>query len=217
VNMALADDQRRSWVWMALQVEFLSLAWIFIEAILSAIAALQAGSLAMSAFSVDSAVELLSGLVLTSRLWLEYQYGEDRLSALVERTASAVVGVCLFSLAAFIAWRSGEALAIRHSVSATTLGILVTAGSSLITPWLARSKRRLGVKLHSHALLGDAACSMTCAYMAWTLLAGLLLEQIVGWWWIDPLAAVGILYFVTREAWESVIAAWRGSQHVHSH
>lgn len=217
MNQTSADNQRRSWVWKALQVEVISLSWIIVEAVLSAIAALQVGSLAMSAFSVDSAVELISGLVLTSRLWLEFNRGEDQLSSVVERTASGVVGACLFALAAFIAWRSGEALAVHHYVPATTLGIAVAAGSSLITPWLARAKRRLGVKLHSHALMGDAACSMTCAYMAWTLLAGLLLQQALGWWWLDPLAAIGILYFVTREAWESATAAWTGAAHVHSH
>lgn len=217
MSTAIAATRRRRLVWMALQIEFVSLAWIVVEAVLSAVAALQSGSLALSAFSVDSAIELLSGLVLTSRLWLEFQYGEAGLSEVVERVSSAIVGVCLFSLAAYIAWRSGQALAIRHSVHTTSLGIAVVAGSSIITPWLARSKHRLGVRLHSHALLGDAACSMTCAYMAWTLLAGLMLQQVFGWWWIDPLAAVGILYFVTREAWESVIATWTGAAHVHNH
>ncbi|MCL6636996.1 MAG: cation transporter [Alicyclobacillus sp.] len=207
--------QRRRWLALALQVEALSLFWIAAEAGLSGWAALQAGSLALSAFSVDSAIEWLSGLVLVARLGVEYRSGSDRLSSSVERAAAAVVAVCLFVLAGFIAWRSGQALALRQGADVGALGLWVAAASSLITPWLAVAKRRLGRHLHSHALLGDAACSMTCAYMAWTLLAGLLLQRWTGWAWADPLLALGILVFLLREAWESAFAAWTGEAHVH--
>jgi len=43
--------------------------------------------------------------------------------------------------------------------------------------------------------------------MAGTLLAGLALRALFGWWWADPLAALGIVYFVVREGWEAIEAA----------
>ncbi len=46
----------------------------------------------------------------------------------------------------------------------------------------------------------DAVCSVTCAYMSLTLLAGLLLNRFFGWWWADPLAALVIVYYGIREA-----------------
>ncbi|MBX5436372.1 MAG: cation transporter [Alicyclobacillaceae bacterium] len=132
-----------------------------------------------------------------------------------ERWASAVVAGCLFVLAGFVAWKSGQAFALRQAPAATPLGLAVTAASGLITPWFALRKRRLGRILGSRALLGDAACSFACAYMAWTVLAGLALQWLTGIWWLDPLAALGILGFVVREAWESADSARTGEVHVH--
>jgi divalent metal cation (Fe/Co/Zn/Cd) transporter len=200
---------------LALQVETWSLLWIVTETVLSAVAAVSAGSLAMSAFSVDSAVELVSGVVLLLRLMTEYWTGKDQLSDMVERIAAGTVGSCLLLLAAYISFKSGQQLAAKTPVEVSTLGAVVAAVSSLLTPWLASLKHRLGVKLHSHALLGDAACSMTCAYMAWTLLAGLAVQWAFGWWWMDAVAALGIVYFVLREALESWTSALTGEAHVH--
>jgi hypothetical protein len=55
----------------------------------------------------------------------------------------------------------------------------------------------------------DAACSVTCAYMAGTLLAGLALNALFGWWWADSLAALALLHWlvpVAREALEGARA-----------
>jgi divalent metal cation (Fe/Co/Zn/Cd) transporter len=215
MNDEAIESRRLRDVRLAVQLEAVSLLWIVIETVLSAIAALSAGSLAISAFSVDSAVEMLSGVVLFLRLLAEYLARQDVVSEVAERIASFVVGICLIALAAYISFRSGQLLAARTPAEVSHLGIGVAAASGLITPWLARAKYRLGMRMHSHALMGDAACSMTCAYMAWTLLAGLLLQWAFGWWWIDPVAAVGILYFVMREAGDSLHAARHGGVHVH--
>lgn len=210
-------EKRSKYLRGAVYLELLSVGWVMTEAVMSAVAAIAMNSLAMSAFSIDSAIELISGVVLVVRLWVELQTGSDSLSQKVERIASGVVGVCLFTLAGYIAWKSGQSLALQRPLVTSPLGLAIAAASSLITPWLAARKQKYGKILHSHALLGDAACSLICAYMAWTLLAGLLLQWAFGWWWVDPVAAVGILYFVLREAWESVDAAWSGEGHVHAH
>lgn len=200
-----------------LHIELISIGWIATESALSAVAAVMMGSLALSAFSIDSAIELISGMVLVVRLWVELQTGEDRLTHLAERFASAVVAVLLFALSAYIAWRSGQSLALQKPEQIHLLGLVVAFSSSLITPWLAYHKRRLGLALHSHALLGDAACSTVCAYMSWTLLAGLLAQWTFGWWWADPVAACGILYFILREALHAWEAFRLGMPHVHLH
>lgn len=201
----------------ALHIQLLSVGWIMTEAALSAVAAVRMGSLALSAFSVDSAIELISSMVLVVRLWTERQTGTDAMPQSVERAASAIVGTCLFVLAGYVAWKSGQSLALREPLQFQPLGLAVAGLSSMVTPWFAVQKRRFGRLIDSHALLGDAACSTICAYMAWTLLAGLLLQWLFGWWWVDPVAACGILYFVQREAWESLGAAWSGKSHVHAH
>lgn len=218
--MGRTFQRRRKWLRLGLRIQVLSVLWTLLEAVLGTMAAAAVGSLAMSAFSVDSAIELLSGFVLLVRLGIEYQSGEDRISEWIEwteRIAAAIVAGALFTLAAYIAWRSGVALASREPVQISLLGLIVAAIAALVSPLLAVAKRRVGERIDSHALIGDAACSMTCGYMAWVLLAGIVLQWAFGWWWVDSIAAIGILYFILREAWESAAAAWTGEPHVHGH
>ncbi len=199
----------------ALRIEVASLVWVGVEAVVGPALAAMTNSLAMSAFSFDSGVEFISGLVVLSRIWREFQVGHGEEVRRLERFSSAIVAACLFALALYISFKSGQALATRSLPVPSTWAILLALTSCIITPYLAMRKHRLGCLLHSHALIGDAACGFTCAYMAFTLLFGLLVERWFGWWWMDPVAAVGILYFVIEEAMESARAALTGEAHQH--
>jgi divalent metal cation (Fe/Co/Zn/Cd) transporter len=77
-------------------------------------------------------------------------------------------------------------------------------------PVLAWRKRAIAAPLGSAALRGDAACSITCAYMAGTLLVGLTLTALFGWWWADSLAALGLLVWLVPEAREAIEGARAG-------
>jgi divalent metal cation (Fe/Co/Zn/Cd) transporter len=77
-------------------------------------------------------------------------------------------------------------------------------------PLLAWRKRTIAARLESAALRGDAACSMTCAYMAATLLVGLVLTAALGWWWADSMAALAFLYWLQGEAREALDRARAG-------
>jgi divalent metal cation (Fe/Co/Zn/Cd) transporter len=77
-------------------------------------------------------------------------------------------------------------------------------------PVLAWRKRAIAAPLGSAALRGDAACSITCAYMAATLLVELTLNALFGWWWADSLAALGLLVWLVPEAHEAIAGARAG-------
>ena len=210
------EKDRKTLLQMAVHLQLLSIGWIMVEAVLAAVAANASGSLSLSAFSVESAIELITALTLAVRLLLERLQSKAKTEAL-ERAASGVVGACLLLLTGYVALATGKAIAVHPLTEVHPLGVLVALSSVLITPLLARQKRRLGHQLHSHALLGDAACNMTCAYMSLTLLLGLALNWILPAWWVDSVAAMGIIYFVQREAWRSLWSAWSGEAHSHAH
>jgi divalent metal cation (Fe/Co/Zn/Cd) transporter len=73
-------------------------------------------------------------------------------------------------------------------------------------PPLAAAKRRVGQRLGSSATLSESRQTMVCAYLSAALLVGLLANAALGWWWADPLAALGIAAVAVREARQ----AWRG-------
>jgi divalent metal cation (Fe/Co/Zn/Cd) transporter len=73
-------------------------------------------------------------------------------------------------------------------------------------PLLARAKRTVGRQLGSHALQAGATETVLCVWLSAIVLAGLLLNAAAGWWWADPVAALGIVYVAAREGRE----AWKG-------
>jgi divalent metal cation (Fe/Co/Zn/Cd) transporter len=89
------------------------------------------------------------------------------------------------------------ALALRSLVAATgprssSLGIILTVSSLVVLPPLAYAKLRRARELGSRALRGDAVLTAAGALLAGAALVGRILDETLGWWWSDHLAALAI-------------------------
>lgn len=188
-------------------VEWIAVAWMVVEAAAAVTAGIEAHSTALLAFGIDSVIELVAGGALLWRLYTETTGGDEGRVKHAERIASWIVGIALLALALYIVVSSGLKL-IRHTAAeSTVLGISITAASSLLMPFIAAAKRRIGKRIGSRALEADGSCSMVCAYMSWIVLVGVAATSLLGWWWIDAIAALGLVYFVAHEGWEAVESA----------
>ncbi|HXX39698.1 MAG TPA: cation transporter [bacterium] len=87
---------------------------------------------------------------------------------------------------------------------ASPLVIALAVAALIVMPVLVRAKRQIATAINSAALKGDAACGIVCAYMAGTLLLGLGLRAVFGWWWADPVAALGLVYFIVKDGREAL-------------
>jgi divalent metal cation (Fe/Co/Zn/Cd) transporter len=56
----------------------------------------------------------------------------------------------------------------------------------------------------SRALHADATQTALCTYLSAILLAGLLLNALLGWWWADPVAALAMVPIIVREGLEGI-------------
>jgi divalent metal cation (Fe/Co/Zn/Cd) transporter len=176
------------------------------RAVVSVGAGFVAGSIALVAFSVDSLIELVSAGVLLWRLRMETVGVPSTRIERAERQASLVVGWSLLTLAAYVVIQSAYDLWTRAASEPSPVGIALAASALLVMPALIRTKLRVASAINSPALKGDAACGVVCFYMAATLLLGLVLRAALGWWWADPVAALGIVYFIVREGREALTA-----------
>ncbi len=122
-----------------------------------------------------------------------------------------MTAVALALLCSYVLVSAGLGLARGAHPTSSPLGIGVAAAAVLVMPLLALIKRRLAGRLGSAALRGDAACSVTCAYLASTVIVGLALNAALGWWWADSAAALALLYWLGREACEAMRAARTGT------
>lgn len=204
VGPAASARRRRSQVARARLLAWFTIAWNSIEGIVGIASGIAAGSIALVGFGVDSYVEVLSGAVILWRLSKE-RHGAE-LSEEAEHRALRIIAGTFFALAVGIAVESIRKLVIGEHPSASPVGIVLTVVSLVVMPLLARAKRKVGRQLGSHAIEADATETVLCVWLSAIVLVGLLLNAAFGWWWADPLAALGIVYVALQEGRE----AWKG-------
>jgi divalent metal cation (Fe/Co/Zn/Cd) transporter len=177
------------------------------EGVIAVAAGIAAGSIALIGFGIDSAIEGMASVVIIWRFW-----GTRALSEAAERRAQKLVAVQFFILAPYVTFEAVRALVTGHEADTSWLGIGLTIASAAFMPAFGIAKRRVGAKLGSLATAAEGTQNMLCAYLSVAVLAGLLGNTLVGWWWLDPVAALFIAYVALREGRE----AWRGDEcHCH--
>jgi len=105
---------------------------------------------------------------------------------------------------------SGYSLLTRSHPQVSWWGIGLAIAAAIIMPLLWQGKLRVARHIGSAALKADAVCSVTCAYMSFTLLIGLLLNTLFGFGWADSLAALALVYFIVQEGREALHEARTG-------
>jgi divalent metal cation (Fe/Co/Zn/Cd) transporter len=183
------------------RLEYITLAWNSAEGIAALVAGFLAGSIALVGFGLDSVIEISSGAVLLWRLRAE---GDAERRERAEHRAQRLVGICFLALAAYVACDSVKGL-VRHEAPAESVfGIGVAIAALIAMPLLARAKRQVARQLNSGAMHADSRQSDFCAYLSAILLAGLLLNALLGWWWADPVAALVMVPLIAREGVEGL-------------
>jgi divalent metal cation (Fe/Co/Zn/Cd) transporter len=182
-------------------LSWLSLFWLGIEGGVALVAGVMAGSTALVAFGLDSAVEGVASLVIIWRFT-----GSRLFSEKAELRAQRLVAIQFFVLVPFIAYEGVEKLVTGVAAETSVLGIGLTIATLAICQPLGVAKRRLGARLNSQATIGEGTQNLLCGYLAMAVLAGLLTNTLFGLWWLDPIVALLIAGVAFREGRQ----AWRG-------
>jgi len=189
----------------ALRLESITIIWMVIEAAISIGAGITAGSLLLLAFGIDSVIELLSALVLFWRLQKEARGGASNASIeRVEQRASRISGYLLYVLSGYVVLQAIYGLTHQRQAETSFLGIAVAVVAALGMPLLAKAKIRVADEIGSKALRADAMETFTCGYLSWVLLAGLAVNALLHWWWLDAAASLIIVPFLMKEAREAM-------------
>lgn len=176
-----------------------SVAYNVVEAVVAIASGRVADSTALVGFGLDSTVEVMSGLVI---LWqFRHPVPEER-----EHRARRLIAVSFFALAGYVVVESVRALVSREQPDTSLVGIVLATLSLMVMPLLSRWQRRTGRELGSGAVVADGTQTLLCTYLSAVLLAGLLANAMLGWWWLDAVAALVIAGVAVREGRSS----WRG-------
>ncbi|GID95039.1 putative conserved integral membrane protein [Amorphoplanes digitatis] len=195
----MSADRRLTLNRRSLRLAYATAGYNLLEGVVAVTAGAAASSTALLGFGLDSFVEVSSALVV---IW---QF-RSRVPEARERLALRGIAVSFLALAAWISFDAVTALAGGERPDASPAGIAIAAASVVVMPLLVYAKRRTGRELGSATVVADSMQTMLCTYLSAIVLAGLLLNTTLGWWWADPVAALLIAAIAVREG----IAAWQG-------
>lgn len=210
MSAGLTAERRRALHRRAVVLEWFTVGWNVLEALVAVGAGLLAGSVALVGFGVDSGIEVISAVGLLWRLRTSADAPRDEETA-AERRALAVVAFTFFALAAYVAYEAGSSLLAREAPDASPVGIALAALSLVVMPALALAKQRVGREWGSRALLADAVETWVCSYLSLALLLGLGLNALCGWWWADAAGGLAMLPVVVWQGVEALREAREGA------
>jgi divalent metal cation (Fe/Co/Zn/Cd) transporter len=182
-------------------LSWLSLIWMGVEGGIAITAGVLAGSIALIAFGIDSAIEGAASLIIVWRFT-----GARLHSERAERRAQKLVAIQFFLLAPYVTFEALHKLVTGEQPEVSWLGIALATSSVVGMPLLGRAKRRLADQVRSVATRGEGTQNILCAYLAAAVLVGLLGNALFGLSWLDPVAALFIAAVAVNEGRES----WRG-------
>src|SRR5882724_8238751 len=189
---------------LALRLTYITLGWMTIEGAASLLLGWTSKSLLLEAFGIDSVIELFSAAALLWRLRIEASgTATSEHVNFVERRAARLIGYSLYALIAYVILNSGYGLFIAKRITDThesVWGILIGVVAKIGMPILAAYKLKVAARLNSRALRADAVESITCGYLSIVLMIGLAATRLVGWWWLDSIAALALIPFLSKEA-----------------
>lgn len=200
-----AQASRATLIRHGVHLEIFTVLWMLVEAVVSIGAGVLARSALLTAFGIDSVIELVSGAILLWRLTVEARGEDIEHIERAEQRAAWIVAVSLVLLCLYVLAAASYGLLSHSHPDSSRLGVAISLAALLVMPGLGIVKRRLAGRLESAALRGDAVSSFTCGFMAGAVLLGVGLNALFGWWWAEDVASFLFLLWLageTREALE---------------
>ncbi len=195
---------RASWVQRALWLVVATMAYNAIEAVVALASGVAADSIALVGFGLDSVIEMAAAAVLLWRLRVEHRGADPEEVERSEQRVLRFVGGTFLALGGYIAYQGATALWYREAPAESVVGIVLAAASLVLMPLISWGKLRAAREIGSRALRAEALETLVCSYLSFTLLAGLVANAAIGWWWADPVAALLMVPWLVREGLEMV-------------
>jgi divalent metal cation (Fe/Co/Zn/Cd) transporter len=185
------DQTGRTLLRCGFALEYATLGWNVVGLAVLAVTALAAHSVALAGFGLDSLIEIGASVVV---IWELSGTGERR-----QRRALRLIGVAFALLAVYLAVQSTLVLVTAFHPGHSPIGIAWTATTAAVMFGLAAGKARAGAALDNPVLATEGRVTLVDAILATAVLAGLVLNTVLGWWWADPAAGYVLVFYAARE------------------
>jgi divalent metal cation (Fe/Co/Zn/Cd) transporter len=184
----------------ALSLSYFTVGYNIVEGVVSVLAGLWAGSVALVGFGLDSFVESFSGGVMIWRFSRHEKLSEEE-EERVEKKAVRLVAYTFFIFAAYVLYESVKKLYLHEAPAPTLLGIVIALVSIIVMPILFFMKYKTGKAIGSRSLVADSKETLACVFLSVSLLIGLGLNYLFGLWQADPAVGLVIVLFLVKEGY----------------
>ena len=172
-------------------LEYVTLFWNVVGVVVTALAAFNARSIAIGGFGLDSLIEIGASMIVIKEL--------TRIDDHTHSSALRLIGIGFYLIALYILLQTSYLLLKDQHPHVSYVGIIWTAVTFLVMLGLAAGKHRVGTKLENPVLITEGKVTLVDAYLAATIMVGLLLNALFGFWWADPAGALVIVYYGIKE------------------
>ncbi len=186
-----------------LRLEWATNGWNAMEVVVTITLGVQAGSLALIAFGLDSIVEIFASTVVIRNLHDDRDDPGDRR---VHRSLR-LIAVAFWVLAAFLVVISVRGLVRGDRPDSSPLGVAYLALTAVAMFGLAGLKRLTARELGSEPLQAEASLTFLDGCLSTGILTALVLNAWLGWWWTDATAALVVAAYAVNEG----VHHWRES------
>lgn len=200
--MTISDTEHDQHLRRGIRLEWMTTGWNLMEVVVTVSLGVAANSLALIAFGLDSLIEVFASTVV---IW-HLKAGRDPAPART-RLALRLIAAAFGVLAAYLSFAAVRSLLAGDRPEDSFLGIAYLAVTAAVMFTLAAAKRRIARTIDSGPLAAEAAMTTLDGFLCLGILTALAANAVLGWWWADPLAALGVAAFATREAFESLAEA----------
>jgi divalent metal cation (Fe/Co/Zn/Cd) transporter len=183
-----------------LLLEYTTLGWNVVGAVIVGILAFLAHSVALAGFGLDSLIEIFASVIVVWQL--------KNINQQHEKLALRLIGTAFFALVIYVAAQILVTFLTQTHPDTSPLGLAWLSATLIVMLLLAWGKAYTGKQLGNKVLQTEGRVTLIDAYLAAAVLLGLVLNTLFGWWWSDPLAGLVILYYGAVEGWH----AWRGEE-----
>jgi len=199
----LASDAIERWTRRGFRFVLGTMIYNIVEAVVALWTGHRADSIALVGFGLDSLIEIAAAAILLWRMTVQLRGADEERVERAERRVRRFVGLTFFALSAYVTLESLWTLWTGEGPAESLIGIALAIASLIVMPLIAFGKMRTADALGSKALRAEAKETLACSYLSFTLLLGLVLNAVAGWWWADPAAALLMVPGLVHEGKEA--------------
>lgn len=187
-----------------IRLEWATNVWNVLEVVVTVSLGIRAHSLALIAFGLDSTIEIFASTVVIQNLSdVQLDEGDRR-----THRSLRLIAIAFWALGMFLLVVSARSLALAIHPDGTLVGIAFMGLTAVVMFGLAHLKARTAQALGSETLGAEAAMTLLDGCLSVGVLLALVLNSLLGWWWVDATAAVVVAGFAICDG----IQNWQGSR-----